>query len=208
HGRRQAPPPSHEPAQAASTPAEPDSGPVRIDRGEPLPLGLHDCRDGLNIAVFSRHATSMTLLLYGPAGGTEPSARLPLDAWRHRTGDIWHARMTGDLRGKLYALQVDGPHSPAGGHDLDPHRTLLDPYAASVTELSSNSHGRCVVADQGFDWADDAPLRHPWSETILYEAHVRGLTIDASSGVRRRGEYLGVVEKIPISGNSASPPSN
>ena len=73
HGRRQAPPPSHEPAQAASTPAEPDSGPVRIDRGEPLPLGLHDCRDGLNIAVFSRHATAMTLLLYETAAGTQPS---------------------------------------------------------------------------------------------------------------------------------------
>ncbi|MCP3055703.1 glycogen debranching protein GlgX [Aurantimonas marianensis] len=197
HGRRQAPPPSHEPAQAASAPAEPDGGPVQIDRGEPLPLGLHDCRDGLNVAVFSRHATSMTLLLYETAGGTQPSARFPLNARRHRTGDIWHVSLTGGLGGKLYALRADGPRSGAGGDDFDPHRTLLDPYAASVTGLSPNSHGRCVIADQSFDWADDAPLRHPWSETILYETHVRGLTIDASSGVRRRGEYLGVVEKIP-----------
>ena len=197
HGRRQAPPPSHEPAQAASTPAEPDSGPVRIDRGEPLPLGLHDCRDGLNIAVFSRHATAMTLLLYETAAGTQPSARFPLDARCHRTGDIWHASLTGDLRGKLYALQADGPRSRAGGDEFDPHQTLLDPYAAAVTDLSGGSRGRCVIADQRFDWADDAPLRHPWSETILYETHVRGLTIDPSSGVRRPGEYLGVVEKIP-----------
>lgn len=199
-GRRAQPsrsPPACEPARAASTPAGPDSGPVRIGRGEPLPLGLHDCRDGLNIAVFSRHATSLSLLLYETADGTEPSARLPLDARRHRTGDIWHARITGDLRGKLYALQADRPRSPAGGDDFDPHRTLLDPYAATVTDLSPDSHGRCVVADQGFDWADDAPLHHPWSETILYETHVRGLTIDPSSGVRRPGEYLGVVEKIP-----------
>ena len=191
------PPPAREPARAASTPAGPDSGPVRIGRGEPLPLGLHECCDGLNIAVFSRHATGMTLLLYETTGGTEPSARLPFDARRHRTGDIWHARMTGDLRGKLYALQADGPRSRAGGHDFDPHRTLLDPYAATVTGLSPDSHGRCVIADQGFDWADDAPLRRPWSETVLYETHVRGLTIDPSSGVRRPGEYLGVVEKIP-----------
>jgi len=196
-GRRQAPPPSHEPAQAASTAAGPDSGPVRIGRGEPLPLGVHDCRDGLNIAVFSRHATAMTLLLYETAGGTRPSARFPLDTRCHRTGDIWHASLTGDLGGKLYALQADGPRSRAGGDDFDPHRTLLDPYAAAVTDLSAGSRGRCFIADQRFDWADDAPLRHPWSETILYETHVRGLTIDPSSGVRRPGEYLGVVEKIP-----------
>ena len=199
-GRRAQPsrsPSAREPARAASTPAGPDSGPVRIERGEPLPLGLHECCDGLNIAVFSRHATGMTLLLYETTGETEPSARLPFDARRHRTGDIWHARMTGDLRGKLYALQADGPRSRAGGHDFDPHRTLLDPYAATVTGRSPYSHGRCVIADQGFDWADDAPLRRPWSETVLYETHVRGLTIDPSSGVRRPGEYLGVVEKIP-----------
>jgi len=198
---REAPPPrsprAWEPARAASTPAASDSGPVRIGRGEPLPLGLHDCCDGLNIAVFSRQATSMTLLLYETAGEKEPSARLLLDARRHRTGDIWHARLTGDLRGKLYALQADGQRSPADGDDFDPHRTLLDPYAASITDLSPNSHGRCVFADQSFDWADDAPLRHPWRETILYETHVRGLTIDPSSGVRRPGEYLGLIEKIP-----------
>jgi glycogen operon protein len=105
--------------------------------------------------------------------------------------------LTGDLRGKLYALQADGPRSRAGGDDFDPHRTLLDPYAATVTDLSAGSRGRCVIADQRFDWGDDAPLRHPWSETILYETHVRGLTIDPSSGVRRPGEYLGVIEKIP-----------
>lgn len=188
---------AREPARATSPPAGPDSEPVRIGRGEPFPLGLHECCDGLNTAVFSRHATRMTLLLYQAAGETEPSTRIPLDVRRHRTGDIWHARLMGDLRGKVYALQADGPHSPAGGHDFDPHRTLLDPYAASVTNLSPNSLGRCVVSDQSFDWADDAPLRHPWSETILYETHVRGLTISPSSGVRRPGEYLGLVEKIP-----------
>ncbi len=174
-----------------------DSDTVRIGRGEPLPLGLHDCCDGLNIAVFSRHAAGVTLLLYGTADEREPCARLPLDARRHRTGDIWHARLTGDLRGKFYALQADGPGSPDDGHDFDLDRTLLDPYATSVTDLSPGSPGRCVVADQGFDWFEDAPLRHPWSKTILYETHVRGLTIDPSSGVNRQGEYLGVVEKIP-----------
>ncbi|MEP0322624.1 glycogen debranching protein GlgX [Bauldia litoralis] len=194
-------PPSHspragKPARAASPPVGPDSGPVRIGRGHPLPLGLHECCDGMNIAVFSRHATGMTLLLFEAAGETEPSARIALEAWRHRTGDIWHASVAGDLRGKLYALHADGPHSPAAGHDFDRHRMLLDPYSASVTDLSPTSHGRCVLVGQSFEWGDDAPLRHPWSETILYETHVRGLTMDPSSGVRRPGEYLGVIEKI------------
>ncbi|MGJ3264713.1 MAG: glycogen debranching protein GlgX [Salinarimonas sp.] len=197
HGTDCSPLPSACDSVGAATPPKPDSGPVRIGPGEPLPLGLHECCDGSNIAVFSRHATAMTLLLYETAGAAEASLRLPLDARRHRTGDIWHARLAGDLRGRFYALQADGPRSPANGHEFDPDRTLLDPYAGSVTGLSGGAGARCVIADQDFDWADDAPPRHPWSETILYETHVRGLTIDPSSGVRRPGEYLGLVEKIP-----------
>jgi isoamylase len=140
---------------------------VGVGRGEPLPLGLHECRDGSNLAVFSRHATSMTLLLFETAGDIEPSTSIALDAPHHRTGDIWHARLTGDLRGKFYALQADGPHSPAEGRAFDADRALLDPYAGSVTGLASRRGsataetgsrspprlgGRCVIVDRAFNW--------------------------------------------------------
>ena len=178
---------------------------VGIARGEPLPLGPHDCCDGLNIAVFSRHATHMTLLLFGGDSDTEPEARIALDPRRHRTGDIWHARLTGDLRSKYYALQADGPQAPAEGHLFDRDRVLLDPYAGAVADpappVDSSSPpqpgGRCVIADQRFDWGDDTAPAHGWGDTIIYETHVRGLTIHPSSGARHPGQYLGVIEKIP-----------
>lgn len=80
----------------------------------------------------------MTLLLFENAGDPEPSASIVLDSRRHRTGDIWHVRLVGDLGGKLYALQADGPHAPAKGHVFDPHRVLLDPYAGAVAGLAGD----------------------------------------------------------------------
>lgn len=180
---------------------------VEIGSGEPLPLGLHECWDGVNLAVFSRHATGMTLLLFDDVAEADPKVRIALDPRRHRTGDIWHVRMTGDVRGKFYALQADGPRVPAAGHVFDPSRVLLDPYADAVAGLAgggasiagppSARSARCVIVDQRFDWEDDASLRRPWGETVIYETHVRGLTIHPSSGVHHPGQYLGVIEKIP-----------
>ena len=199
------------PARDAAAPIVAGSDAVGIARGDPFPLGLHECWDGVNLAVFSRHATRMTLLLFDEAAQVEPSARVALDPRRHRTGDVWHARLAGDLLGKLYALQADGPRDPAAGHAFDPDPALLDPYAGAVAGLAGGDAptvdgasppppargARCVIADQRFDWGNDAPLRHGWSDTVIYETHVRGLTIHPSSGARHPGQYLGVMEKIP-----------
>ncbi|WP_333670908.1 glycogen debranching protein GlgX [Elioraea tepidiphila] len=189
----------------SSRPADGDattSGDAGIAAGDPLPLGLHECCDGFNLAVFSRHATGMTLLVFDHTDDAVPSTRIVLDPRRHRTGDIWHARIATNLRGKLYALAADGPE--AAGHRFDPERPLLDPYAPALAGAQCWTPGavrpggpRSVVLDQRFDWQGDRPLCRPWSETILYETHVRGLTIHPSSGVRHPGQYLGVVERIP-----------
>ena len=176
---------------------------VRISPGVPLPLGVHDCHEGVNLAVFSRHATSMALLLFDDAGQRAPSERIELDPQQHRTGDIWHVRLQSWRPGQLYALQADGPNRPAEGHRFDAQSALLDPYASLVAghqnwQAESAPRGvYSVIADHGFDWQGDKPLRRPWRETVIYETHVRGLTIHPSLGVRHRGQHLGLVEKIP-----------
>jgi glycogen operon protein len=200
------------PVRHAAAPAGAGNGTVGIARGDPLPLGLHECWDGVNLAVFSRHATRMELLLFDDPAQAEPSSRIMLEPRRHRTGDAWHVRLRGDLRGRFYALRVDGPEALEEGHLFNPNRVLLDPYAGAVAGLVAGSRAstpngepdplparsvRCAIADQRFDWQDDAPLRHPWGDTIIYETHVRGLTIHPSSGARYPGQYLGVIEKIP-----------
>jgi glycogen operon protein len=181
---------------------------MQIGRGEPLPLGLHDCRDGTNLAVFSRHATRMTLLLYESVNAPLPSLKIDLEPDHHRTGDVWHVRLHGDLRGMFYTLQADGPMESDKGYRFQPDQLLLEPYASAVSgeawSLSPTGPSqaaartrRCVITDQWFDWQDATRPLHPWSETIIYETHVRGLTVHPSSGAAHPGQFLGVVEKIP-----------
>ena len=184
-----------------------------IEAGAPLPLGAHQQGTGTNFAIFSRHATAVTLLLFHDAQDAVPESRLDLDPQRNRTGDIWHLWVNGIESGSLYAWQVDGPNAPEQGDRFDPHKQLLDPYALALagtdhwdfagashvddTNSDGTTNPKCLVTDRYFDWADDQPLRQPWSRTIIYETHVRGLTIHPSSAVTHPGTYLGVIEKIP-----------
>jgi isoamylase len=185
--------PRPEPERAGIMPA---SGELHLGRGEALPLGVHECRDGINLAVFSRHATRMALLIFAEATDERRRSRIELDPQLHRTGDVWHCSLRGAPVNLAYVFQADGPRVPAAGHRFDPDRLLLDPYAPVVTGLASGS-SRGVAADQGFDWQGTEPPRHPWRRTVLYETHVRGLTVHSSSGARNAGGYLGVIDKIP-----------
>ena len=185
---------------------------LSVDRGDPLPLGMHECRNGFSLKVFNRHASRMSLLLFENRAELVPGLTIELDPQRHRTGDIWHVHLTGTPAAEFYALKAAGSAGSAEGHRYDPDRTLLDPYAHSVAAWgfpalvgrSKPKNVRCsvagsalpVVAHAPFDWQDDAARAHTWGETVIYETHVHGLSIDPSSGVHRRGEYLGLVEKI------------
>lgn len=171
-------------------------GLVSIEPGAPLPLGLHECCAGVNLAVFSRHATRMELRLFNGPADAKPSACIELDPRRHRTGDLWHIRLNGS-HGRYYALRADGPYMASEGHRFDLRQQLLDPYATAIVGPADGLGTRAVMADQRFDWQDDVPPRHSWSDTIIYETHVRGLTVHPSSGVTHPGQYLGVIEKIP-----------
>jgi isoamylase len=182
-----------------------------IGQGEPLPLGLSQTDNGFNLAVFSRHATGIGLLIFDDRQD-QPVETIALNPNKNRSGDIWHVRLSSDFRSKNYVLRVEGPWAPEQGHRFDPQSPLLDPYALA---LAGSADGRTVAfeslvgqphplysawasaVDHRFDWQGDVSPRYGWADTVIYETHVRGLTIHSSSRVIRRGGYLGVVEKIP-----------
>jgi isoamylase len=182
-----------------------------IGQGQPLPLGFSRSDDGFNLAVFSRHATGVGVLIFDGARD-QPVETIVLDPDRNRSGDIWHARLSPEMRGKSYALRVEGPWSPEQGHRFDPRSPLIDPYTLALTgssewhatapePLGDRPHpiysARALAAHHDFDWQGDSAPRHSWADTVIYETHVRGLTAHASSGAVHRGHYLGLIEKIP-----------
>jgi len=177
------------------------------DKGSPLPLGATCTAEGVNFAVFSRHAASVSLVLFEP-GGQAPLQDIPLDPGKHKTGDIWHVSVTDLSRQLRYAFRVTGPTGK--GHRFNDKRFLLDPYARALEggEMwgspppgdgtgGASFDRRCILADDTFDWEGDRPLRIPLRESIIYELHVRGYTIHPSSGVQRPGTFEGLTEKIP-----------
>jgi isoamylase len=198
-----------------------ESGEVRS--GSPLPWGARQIGDGVNFAIFSRNATLVHLEFYDAPGDGTPSRTIALSPERHRTGDVWHVWVRGIPQGQLYAYRIDGPYDPQKGHRFNVNKILLDPFAVAITgsehwdfdpargyDPSSSppdlclsalndaaAMPKCIFAHEHFNWEEDHPPRHPASETVIYETHVRGCTIDASSGVVHPGTYLGLVEKIP-----------
>ena len=180
-----------------------------ITRGHPTPLGATLRRDGVNFAVFSKHATSVALVLYLP-GRQQPCGEFFLDARYNRTGDIWHVLVKGIDSGIEYGWRVDGP-SESPIHRFDAGKVLVDPYAKalSVVPVPGLEHAevgiagglvrarRSIVVDDEFDWGFDQPLNRHLADTIVYELHVRGFTCHETSGVDAPGTFLGLIEKIP-----------
>jgi isoamylase len=185
----------------------------KTSRGQCQPLGATVLPDGVNFAVFSRHAQNVHLVLF-KEGQEEPIAEIPLDADTNRTGDVWHIFVHGVTTQHLYGYRVHGLFLPRGGHRFNAKAILLDPYARAlsggqvwgvpdVPQGHHNGNGQARLSRRGrivsddFDWAGDVPPRIALAQTIIYEMHVRGFTCHASSGVRHPGTFLGVIEKIP-----------
>ena len=180
---------------------------------------------GVRFAIFSRHATRLWLELFDEPQDPEPAARIALERELHRTGDIWSVLVEGLGEGQYYAYRAEGPYEPRKGHRFNPHKLLLDPYARAVTgtfdwdlgdargELPRSGPGpaqvplstvdsaggcpKCIVLHDDFDWQGDRPPRIPMHDTVIYELHVRGFTVHASSGVAHPGSFRGLMEKIP-----------
>jgi glycogen operon protein len=180
----------------------------KIRHGHPLPLGATFQRGGVNFAVFSRHATDVTLVLY-PPGDSVAALEVPLDPRQNRTGDVWHVLVSGLDVGTGYGFRVaKSPNPEPEVHRFDPRAVLLDPYGRAVAGLEEWGAGaeegpfarlgrvRSVVVDEDFDWEGDQPLNRPLADSIIYELHVRSFTCHPSSGVAHPGTYRGIVEKV------------
>jgi isoamylase len=135
----------------------------------------------------------------------EPVAEIPLYPYINRTGDIWHIFVVGMDQSLRYGYRADGPYDPQGkGHWFNREQILLDPYARALEggevwgeRQDAPFQRRCCIVSDDFDWEGDRPLRVPLKDSVIYELHVRGYTIHASSGVTDRGTYKGLIEKIP-----------
>ena len=195
-----------------------------VQAGTPLPIGgAHPQGEGVNFVLFSRHATGVRLEFYQSPGDSSPSRIIDLDPVRHRTGDVWHVWVRGIPAGQLYGYRVEGPYQPEEGHRFNPHKLLLDPYARAIAGVenwdflaargydsssklidlsfstvdNAGTTPKCIFTHDHFDWERDSPPKHSASDTVIYETHVRGLTIHSSSGVAHPGTFAGLTEKIP-----------
>lgn len=191
---------------------------TRVWPGAPAPLGATWDGKGTNFAIFSEHAAGVELCLFAEPGDATESYRISLP---ERTGNVWHCYLPDARPGQAYGYRVHGPHAPAEGHRFNPAKLLLDPYAKAISGAiewndvlagyprrspdpdrdliadSANSAAvipKSIVVEPAFTWGDDRPPRTPWHRSLIYECHVKGMTMlhpDVPEALR--GTYLGLV---------------
>jgi glycogen operon protein len=190
---------------------------IVVHPGEPYPLGATWDGEGVNFALYSENATGVELCLFDAEGH---ESRVPL---REQTAFIWHGWIPGIRPGQRYGYRVHGPYEPDKGLRFNPKVVLLDPYAKALDGLENFErgvfayevggeqedhapvqHDQCgvplaVVIDPAFDWGHDRPPNTPLHESVIYEAHVKGLTMqhpDVPEDLR--GTYAGLAHPAMI----------
>ena len=182
--------------------------------GQAYPRGATWDGEGVNFSLFSANADRVELCLFDPSGRHEVQ-RIGV---RERTDDNWHVYLPEARPGLLYGYRVHGPYDPDNGHRFNPHKLLIEPYAKHLqgplvwsdahfgyrtghakADLSFDRRDsaagtpKCRVVDPAFTWGNDRPPRVPWHDTVIYEAHVRGLSINHPDvPPRLRGTYAGL----------------
>ena len=179
--------------------------------GKPAPLGAHYEDNGVNFTLFSAHADRVELCVFDDEGNEQ---RYDLPA---RSGDVWHGFLANARPGLRYGYRVHGPWEPACGHRFNPAKLLIDPCAHRVEGHAVDDplfHGgydapdphdnvaialKSVVVSETFDWEDDAAPRTPWGNTLIYEAHVKGLTyLHPDIPDEIRGTYKALAHPVMI----------
>ena len=179
--------------------------------GKPCPLGATWDGEGVNFALFSEHATKVELCLFDTHGRRE----IERIAMPQQTDFIWHCYLPRERPGLLYGYRVHGPYRPEQGHRFNPNKLLLDPYARCATnrlrwhdahfgykigakhaDLSFDWRDNAVlmpksqVVDDHFDWGNDRPPATAWSDSLIYELHVKGFTkLHPEVPEKQRGTY-------------------
>jgi glycogen operon protein len=187
---------------------------MRLSAGAPHPLGATWDGRGTNFALFSANAEKVELCLFDNHGRRE-FERIALP---ERTEDVWHGYLSDVSPGQLYGYRVHGPYHPERGLRFNSHKLLIDPYTKQLAgrlvwsdahfgyragsaraDLSfdrrDNARGmpKSVVVDEAFTWGEDRRPAIPWEDTIIYEAHVKGLTqLRADVPPAWRGTYRGL----------------
>lgn len=195
-------------------------GAISASAGRPWPMGASLTDEGVNFAVFSAHATGLDLCLYSDDGRRE-LMRLP---FVERNGDIWHLHVTGIAEGQLYGFRASGPYVPDEGHRFNPHKLLIDPYARGLsgrlrwsdalmgykvgsprgdtsfdTRDSAFAVPKSVVVDPGFHWGNDRAPQISMADTVIYEAHVKALTmLHPDIPPQLRGSYAALAHPVMI----------
>jgi isoamylase len=190
---------------------------TRVWPGGPAPLGATWDGEGTNFALWSEHATAVELCLFAQADAASEAARVRLT---ERTDQVWHAYLPDVRPGQLYGYRVHGPYQPDQGHRFNPAKLLLDPYAKAISgsirwsdalsgysmraveasrdlvpdaQDSAGDMPKCVVVDSAFTWGDDQHPRTPWNHTVIYECHVKGMTmLHPELPDPLRGRFLGL----------------
>ncbi len=182
--------------------------------GRPDPRGATWDGEGVNFALFSERAERVELCVFDMTGRRE----LQRIAFNERTDQVWHCYLPEARPGLLYGYRVHGPYRPEEGLRFNPHKLLLDPYARNIVgslrwsdalfgytighkrgDLSFDRRDsaaampKCKVIEPSFTWGGDRPPRVPWHDTVIYEMHVRGFTMqhpDVPPALR--GTYAGL----------------
>ncbi|MFJ7750405.1 glycogen debranching protein GlgX [Arthrobacter sp. NPDC097144] len=183
--------------------------------GEAYPLGATYDGNGTNFALYSEVADSVTLCLFDEDGNEEQVKLTEVD------GYVWHCYLPQVQPGQKYGFRVDGPNDPANGNRCNPNKLLLDPYAKAVAgeidwdqslfgynfgdEHSRNDEDSAphmmmgVVINPFFDWDGDRKPKVPYHQSVIYEAHVKGLTqLHPDVPEEQRGTYAGVAHPSVI----------
>lgn len=193
---------------------------LAVSAGQPWPLGASLTDDGVNFAVFSAHAAELELCLFSEDGRREMARH----AFADREGDIWHLHVSGLAEGQLYGLRAHGAYQPEQGLRFNRNKLLLDPYAKGLAgrmrwsdaisgykigsgrgDLSFDARDsafavpKSVVVDPRFHWGNDRAPLIPLSDTMIYEAHVKGLTMRHPDVPQQlRGSYAGLCHPAMI----------
>ena len=170
----------------------------RIAEGQPFPLGATWDGLGVNFALFSAHASKVELCLFD-AQGKQELERIELPEY---TNEIWHGYLPDAHPGMVYGYRVHGPYEPDAGHRFNPNKLLIDPYAKQLVgdlrwsdrlfgytlgspdadlSFDDRDSAACMpkarVIDPAFTWGRHHRKQVPWEQTIIYETHVRGLSM-------------------------------